>query len=74
MVDVMETDTHAELSAVPAATVSYQGAMLWNFVLQRNKLTTTATTLAVRNDGDSGDVGSSTISDNGTTFTRGEFS
>lgn len=73
MVDVMETDTHAELSAVPAATVSYQGTMLWNFALQRNKLTTTATILTVRNDGDSGDIAAANINDNGTTFTREEF-
>lgn len=46
----------------------------WLGAVSRNKLTQTATTQVVRNDADNANIASSTVSDNGTTFTRGEFS
>lgn len=42
--------------------------------LARNKITQTSTTQTLRNDADSGTIATSTQSDDGTTFTRSEFS
>ena len=42
--------------------------------LARNKITQTSTTQTLRNDADSGTIATSTQSDDGTTFTRNEFS
>lgn len=72
--DVLATDTHAELSAVPAATSSLKDKISWLFALARNKITQTATTQVLRNDDDDGNIASSTVSDDGTTAARGEFS
>lgn len=46
----------------------------WMGAVSRNKITQTSTTQTVRNDADNATIAASTISDNGTTFTRGEFS
>ncbi len=73
MVDVLVTDTYGEPSGVPAATSSLKDKINWLFVLARNKRLTTATADKVRNDGDSGDVGTAVLSDDGSTFTRGEY-
>lgn len=74
VLDVLVTDTFAEPTSVPAATSSLKDKIAWLFTLGRNKLTQTSTTQKVRNDGDSSDVASSTVSDDGTTFTRGKYS
>jgi len=73
VVDALVTDTHAELAAVPAATSSIKDMLKWVFMLARNKKTQTATTSTLRNDADSGNIGTSTVSDDGTTFTSGEW-
>jgi len=74
VVDALATDTYAELAGPPAATSSLKDKLAWLFVLARNKVTQTATTQAVRNDADGANVATSTVSDDGTTFTRGEWS
>lgn len=74
VVDVLSTDTHAEPASVPAATSSLKDKIGWLFALNRNKVTQTSTTQTLRNDADAADIASSTVSDDGTTFTRGEFS
>lgn len=74
VLDVLATDTFAEPSAVPAATSTLKDKINWLFILARNKITQTATTQLVRNDADNATVGTSTVSDDGTTATRGEFS
>ena len=74
VVDALATDTYAELGAAPAATASITTMLGWLFALARNKMTQTSTTSTLRNDADSGNIATSTISDNGTTFTRGEWS
>jgi hypothetical protein len=74
VVDVMRTDTVAEIAAVPAANAPLHSMIQWLFSLARNKRTTTATTDTLRNDADGADIASSTISDDGSTFTRGEYS
>lgn len=71
--DVVNTDTLAEVSGVPAANASLSAKVNWLFVLSRNKGTQTATTKTIRNDADSGDIATSTHTDDGTTFTRGEW-
>ena len=73
VVAALNTDTYAESSAVPAATATLVAKIAWLATLARNKITQTATTQLVRNDGDSGTVGTSTVSDDATTFTRGKF-
>jgi len=62
-----------ELSSVPAVTGTMLQAVEWVFLLARNKITSTSTTQTLRNDADSAAIGSSAVSDDGTTFTRGEF-
>lgn len=67
----LNSSANTELTAVPAAGAKTLDMIKWNFLLARNKITQTATqTLVKANDG-STTVGSSTISDDGTTFTRG---
>lgn len=73
VLDVMVTDTFAQPSAVPAATSSLKDKINWIFTMMRNKLTQTATTGTLRNDGDSADIATSTDSDDGTTAVRGKW-
>jgi len=72
VVDALSTDTYAELGAVPAATASFADKLTWVFMLSRNKLTQTATTQTVYADDGTTSVATSTVSDDGTTFTKGE--
>lgn len=73
VVDTLATDTYAELGSVPAATSSLKDKINWLFALARNKLTQTTTTQTLRDDGDSGNIGTAAVSDDGTTATRGEW-
>ena len=73
VVDALATDTYAEPASVPAATATLAAKIGWLMALARNKRTTTATTDTLRNDADSGNIATATISDDGTTFTRGEY-
>lgn len=66
--------TVAEETSVPAANAPIWKKINWMFAKTRNKMTQTATTQTLRNDADSATIGASTVSDDGTTFTRGEFS
>lgn len=74
VLDVMVTDTFAEPSGVPAATASIVDKLGYVTAKTRNKSTQTATTFTLRNDADSGDISTNTVSDDGTTFTKGEDS
>lgn len=73
VVDALSVDTYAEPSGVPGATSSLKDKINWLFMLARNKRLTTATADTVRNDGDSADVGTAVLSDDGSTFTRGKY-
>ena len=73
VVDVLATDTFGELAGVPAAMSSLKDKIIWLFMLARNERRTTASADVVRNDANSSNVASSTLSDDGTTFTRGEY-
>lgn len=74
VLDVLSTDTFAELGAVPAATSSLKDKIVWLFMTARNKITQTSTTQEVKADDGSTTVGTATVSDDGTTFTKGEMS
>jgi hypothetical protein len=66
----------AEPTAVPGfsnGVTGFEEALAWLIAMARNKMTQTSTTTILRNDADSGTLGTSTVSDDGTTFTRGEF-
>ncbi len=71
--DALTVDTYAEPSAPPAATASLKDKIGWLALKARNKITQTATTQVVYADDGSTAVGTSTVSDNGTTATRGEY-
>lgn len=74
IVDVLRTDTVSELASVPAANATLSDKINWLFMKARNKITQTATTQLVMADDGTTTVGTSTVSDDGTTATRGEFS
>lgn len=63
----------AEPGAVPSLTANLKTAISWLLALARNKVTQTSTTSTLRNDADSATIATSTVSDDGTTFTRGEW-
>lgn len=65
--------TLAEVASVPAANAPIWTKLNFMFAKARNKITQTANTQLVRNDADSGTIATSTVSDDGTTFTRGEY-
>lgn len=74
VLDVLAVDTFAEPSSVPAATSTLKDKINWLFALARNKVTQTSTTQTLRNAADSASVATSTLSDDGSTLTRGEWS
>lgn len=71
--EAMFEATIAEIAAVPAANAKMIDKLRWMFLLSRNKVTQTSTTQLVKADDGSTTVGTSTVSDDSTTFTRGEF-
>lgn len=62
-----------EPTSVPSANPTVGQALAWLLALSRNKRTQTATTEVLRNDADNANIATSTKSDDGTTFTRGEW-
>lgn len=68
------TTAQAELTAPPASNASPLAKLNWLFILAKNKLTQTSTTQIVKANDGSTTVGTSTVSDDGTTATRGVFS
>lgn len=74
VVEALDTDTYGEPAAVPAATASISDKISWLSALSRNKITQTSGTQVLRNDADDAAIASSSVSDDGTTFTRGEYS
>lgn len=74
VLDVLTTDTFAELAAVPAATSSLKDKLTYLFMTARNKVTQTSTTRLLKADDGTTTVATETVSDDGTTFTKGEAS
>lgn len=73
MLDVLQTDTFAELAGVPAATSSLKDKLTWVFMLARNQIEQTSTTQTVRADDTTTAVATATVSDSAGTATRGEM-
>jgi hypothetical protein len=74
VLDVLNVDTFAEPGdEVPASTTTIQNRIAYLYKFLRNKVETTATKIHVYDDAGTNKDQTSTISDNGTTFTRGEF-
>lgn len=72
-VDEIWATAMSDLAAVPGATASAKAALNWVFELARNKITQDATTAKVFKDDGSTQLAAATVSDDGTTYTRGEF-
>lgn len=72
MVDVLEIDTHSEPAAVLGSTSSIKDVIMWLKIMSKNRMLQSATTTTLRNTGDTVNVSTSTVSDNGTVFSRGE--
>jgi hypothetical protein len=72
-VDEIWAKAMSDLAAVPAANASVLAAINWMFELARNKLTQTATTGTIFKDDASTSFSTTTVSDDLTTFTRGEW-
>lgn len=72
--DAVWNEVDTEVAAVPAANATWRLKLGWLFALARNKRTQTATTETVLADDGTTTIGTSTKSDDGTTYSRGEFS
>ncbi len=70
----LTSTTFAEPSSVPAATASLKDKIGWMAAISRNKVTQTATTQTLRNSSDTATIGTSTVADDSTTFSRGQWS
>lgn len=74
VLDVLNTDTFAEPGdEAPVATATLVNKISYLYKFLRNKIETTATKIHVYNDAGANKDHTSTISDDATTFTRGEF-
>jgi hypothetical protein len=73
VLDVLQTDTFAELASIPGATSSLKDKLTFLFMLARNQLEQTATASTLRADDTTTSVGASTVADDGTTATKGEW-
>jgi hypothetical protein len=74
VVDVLATDTYAEpAQGAPAATATLAAKLNWMYKFLRNKITQTSTTLSVYDDAGTTVDHKATVSDDGTTYTRGEI-
>lgn len=71
--DVINTDAQAEPASVPAANATLAAKINFIYAWLRNKRTVTSTTATLRNDADNASIGAATVSDDGTTFTHGEW-
>lgn len=67
------TQACTEPTAVVAASPTAIAALSWLLTLSRNKITQTATTQLLKADDGATTIATSTVSDDGTTATRGEF-
>lgn len=73
VVDALSVDTYAELTDVPAATSTLKDKLTWLFMLARNRVNQTATVGTIYADNATTALSTTTVSDNGTTFERGEW-
>lgn len=74
VVDALNTDTYAEPGqGAPAATTTLVAKIGYLYKFLRNKVETTSTQISIYDDAGTTVDQKSTISDDATTFTRGEF-
>lgn len=74
VLDVIDTDTHAEPGqGIPAATAPLSDKVSYIYKFLRNKITTTSSLTSIYDDAGSTVDHKAVISDDGSTFTRGEF-
>jgi len=73
VLDVFNVDTQTEISSIPAASATIFDMIKLLFALARNKMTVTSSTQTLRNDGDTGSIGSAAVDMTGGTFTRDEW-
>lgn len=73
-VDSVWAKALSDLTAVPGATASVVEALNWLFMLARNQIEQTSSTMTVRKDNSSTAVATAAVSDNGTTYQRNKFS
>lgn len=74
VVAALSADTYAEPGSVPSATATLAAKLGWLYTLARNRRTTTSSTESLRNDGDSANIATATVADDGTTFSRAKWS
>lgn len=74
VLDVLSVDTFVELTSPPAATSSLKDKLTWLFMWVRNKGTATATQRKLYADDGTTLISTEVITDDGTTFTKGEAS
>jgi len=67
----ISSGANTELTAVPASTATLKDMLRWIFLISRNRITQTATTTLVKANDGATTVGTSTVSDDGTTAVRG---
>ena len=71
--DALVGGTTTEAAAVPSVTANFFTQFAWLLSKSRNKVTQTATTQLIKADDGTTTIGTSTVSDDGVTFTRGEY-
>jgi hypothetical protein len=74
VVDALSVDTYAELSSPPAATSSLKDKITWMFMMLRNKVTQTSTQRKLHADDNVTVVGTESVTDDGTTYTKEKVS
>ena len=72
-VDAIWDEPLTEPSGVFTWANNFRQLVNWLGALSRNKITQNSTTQTLRNDADAGNIATSTVSDDGTTATRGEW-
>ncbi len=73
VVDVLNTDANTELGSMPTTTSPLRQMVQFIFQYFRNKRTVTTTTEIAFKEDASTQLGSAALSDDGTTFTKGEM-
>ncbi len=74
VVDTLNVDTYAEPTSTPSATASLAAKIGWLMKLARNKLTQSSTTQTLYADDGVTAQNTATVTDDGDTFTKGEWS
>lgn len=69
----LSTDTMTELVSVPSATPTIYQALMISYMALRNEHTTTSSQEKIKNNAGTV-IGTAAVSDNGTTYTKGQFS